>query len=544
EYIEGETLEQRLKRRGALPAEEFGEIATQLLEAVGYAHARRVAHGDIAPSNIMLSTRDGRPNFVRLIDFGLASVLGSRDPAREGALSGTVAYTAPEQIRGEPVDARADVYALGALFYHMLSGTPPFTGGSAGAVLQKHLSETPSFLSEHLPRDHGVSRELVALIHECLAKSPEDRPASADELAEEMIEAMPGVRGRVRRRATLGDIATLEASAVGRHVAAASTSSWRVVPERDAPLGAAVTPVDSSSAFMTAYVSPAPRRRRRSWALALGTAVPVAVGALLAFALIDRGAASRQSEATELAEDGLERVAEAERLGERGEFEAAERVLDGLDPQVAALPDAAARIRAVRKRVEIDKLLRAGAELEQQGELTPALLVYDEVLELDSANLEARKRSARLRERAPAERADEPGGARVELRSRPSARVLVDGVDQGETPLTLEVAPGEHELSLVAEGRVTWTETLELAAGDNDAVERTLAPAEPSSTKPDKQQASTQAGKQASKKASKKAGKKADKSQESARPDEGGDAKPDKPFLPDEKKENGVFMPM
>ncbi len=192
EYLDGEPLRRFLARRGRLALQEFTPIATQVLAAVGFAHDRNIMLRDIKPANIMLCEREGKANFVKLLDFGLAKLVdGDDEEVTKSHVIGTAGYLAPEQIKGEPVDLRVDVYALGVLFYLMLAGESPIVGENDGALLYNHVHGTPKPLGEHLPEGHNVPELLIALVHQCLEKDPQRRPADANEVAEALFECVP-----------------------------------------------------------------------------------------------------------------------------------------------------------------------------------------------------------------------------------------------------------------------------------------------------------------------------------------------------------------
>jgi serine/threonine-protein kinase len=192
ELIEGETLEQRLQR-GTLTLAETLTYARQMAEALDHAHRRGVTHRDLKPSNVMI-TRAG----VKLLDFGLArwtqqqagyqrqSGDGTPRPAgvesltEKGTILGTLHYMAPEQIEGRPVDARADIFAFGAVLYEMLTSRKAFDGGSAAAVMGAVLNTTPS-----LEALNGLGPSaLPRIVGKCLAKDPDDRWQTARDLAD------------------------------------------------------------------------------------------------------------------------------------------------------------------------------------------------------------------------------------------------------------------------------------------------------------------------------------------------------------------------
>jgi len=184
EFVAGETLGERLKR-GSLPVEEAIPLTTQIASGVAAAHDAGVVHRDLKPDNVMV-----RPDgLVKVLDFGLATAVdasstGSIVETRaavtvEGTIAGTVRYMSPEQARGLLVDARSDVFSLGAMLYEMLCAQPPFEGATATDVMVAILEREPAPLSVRRP---AVPREVQAVVARCLEKDPKRRFASAREL--------------------------------------------------------------------------------------------------------------------------------------------------------------------------------------------------------------------------------------------------------------------------------------------------------------------------------------------------------------------------
>ncbi|HEY8379932.1 MAG TPA: serine/threonine-protein kinase [Nannocystis sp.] len=191
EYVSGETLDRYVRRKGRLTLAEFVPIAAQVLKGLGEAHSRGIIHRDIKPANIMLCERQGRANYVKILDFGLAKLVsGSSDITKQNVL-GTPTCLSPEQILGEKVDQRVDVYAVGILFYFMLTGVMPFAADNDASVLYKHVHEKPQPIQELLPPDHGVPEGVLELISRCLEKSREKRPRDANEVVEGLIDQVP-----------------------------------------------------------------------------------------------------------------------------------------------------------------------------------------------------------------------------------------------------------------------------------------------------------------------------------------------------------------
>ena len=175
-YVEGSDLKARLGD-GPLSEEETVAVAMQVGGALDAAHERGLVHGDVKPSNVLI---DGQGH-AYLADFGLTKRLGDEhSPAGEAQLMGTIDYVAPEQIRGDPVDGRADIYSLGCLLYECLAGRQPFKRGNDAAVLYAHLEDEP-------PATGSAADPVIA---KALAKKPDDRYQSCAELVEAARDAL------------------------------------------------------------------------------------------------------------------------------------------------------------------------------------------------------------------------------------------------------------------------------------------------------------------------------------------------------------------
>jgi serine/threonine-protein kinase len=178
-YVEGESLRERLDREGELPVHDAVRILAEVTDALAYAHSRDVVHRDMKPDNIMLS---GRHPLV--MDFGIAKAVnpttGSQHSTTAGVTLGTPAYMAPEQAAADPhLDHRVDIYALGVIGYELLTGAPPFGGGSSQQILGAHMSQQPQPISSRRP---SIPPRLATLIMQCLEKRPADRPQTADDI--------------------------------------------------------------------------------------------------------------------------------------------------------------------------------------------------------------------------------------------------------------------------------------------------------------------------------------------------------------------------
>jgi eukaryotic-like serine/threonine-protein kinase len=183
ELVEGETLADRL-RGGPMPPEEAAAVAVDVCRALEAAHSRGLIHRDVKPGNVMLLP-DGR---VKVVDFGIARAAGSDTLTGTGVVLGSTAYLAPEQASGQPVDERADLYALGCVLYEMLTGAVPFSADTPVATMYRHVNEDPPPPSSIRPVPAG----LEAVLMRCLEKDPRRRFGSAVDLEHALLAARGG----------------------------------------------------------------------------------------------------------------------------------------------------------------------------------------------------------------------------------------------------------------------------------------------------------------------------------------------------------------
>jgi serine/threonine-protein kinase len=186
EYLPGLTLDQLVKRHGPLPPARAIHFLRQVCAALREAHGIGLVHRDVKPGNVMVCERGGLHDTIKLLDFGLVLPQGKgADGERltqEQAIMGTPAFMSPEQAGGqEALDARSDIYSVGALAYFLLTGRPPFTGGSPLQTLAAHLYEQPAPLRQQRP---DIPGDVEAVVLRCLAKKPADRFPDAESLGE------------------------------------------------------------------------------------------------------------------------------------------------------------------------------------------------------------------------------------------------------------------------------------------------------------------------------------------------------------------------
>src|SRR3954471_2456643 len=279
-YVPGDDVRSLVRREGHLNAERAARIVAQLAGALDEAHAAGLVHRDIKPANVLLTAED----HVYLTDFGLTkhalSVAGATKP---GHWVGTLDYVAPEQIRGERIDARADVYALGCVLFFALTGVVPFRRDSDEARLWAHLSEPPPKPTDLVPE---IPDAFDPVIERALAKDPEERYPSAGDLGRAATAAAANRRpAEPERLVAKGAAAPIESptvSAAARPEAlpAAQASDTQRQPEAE-----------------TTVLKPS----KRPWALvAAGLVLAAAVGVIAALALGDdsRGTAAKKPDVT------------------------------------------------------------------------------------------------------------------------------------------------------------------------------------------------------------------------------------------------------
>ncbi|HEU0036292.1 MAG TPA: protein kinase [Kofleriaceae bacterium] len=256
ELVRGRTLASELARGPLLPARVV-RIATQTLKALGEAHALGVVHRDVTPSNILLVDFIGDPDFVKLLDFGVASDAESPRLTHTGQTLGTPRYMAPEQVMGRPIDARTDLYALGLVLAEALTGRPVFETESALAACFQNASTEPV----PLPRA-VLDGPLGEVIAKATQKRPEDRFASAAEMLA-MVERGPVAVRPGRRRAPATDVVArrnrmapaIVLTIVGSVAVTAGVLAWHPW-SREAPAQAAAAPTASPTASPTVGSAP------------------------------------------------------------------------------------------------------------------------------------------------------------------------------------------------------------------------------------------------------------------------------------------------
>lgn len=217
EYVEGETLAERLKR-GKLEVADAVRICAQIADAIHQGHKLGMVHRDLKPSNVLI---DGKGN-AKVCDFGLALEEGTQDE-RRGEISGTYAYMSPEQHRGDShlLDGRSDIWSLGVIFYECLAGRPPFRGKNRVEVYEEILTRDPRPLRQ---LDDSIPEPLDALCRRCLSRNVAERLATALDFQRALTEGDGGRKGRERTRLVWAALAALGV------VLAANVAAYFVIP--------------------------------------------------------------------------------------------------------------------------------------------------------------------------------------------------------------------------------------------------------------------------------------------------------------------------
>jgi eukaryotic-like serine/threonine-protein kinase len=207
EFIEGRSLREAIQQEGPFSPARALAIALQVAASLSDAHAHSIVHRDLKPDNVMLQDRGKHKDVVRVLDFGIAKL---RDDNRAtqaamtqaGDMLGTPQYMAPEQIRGEAIDGRTDVYALGCMIYEMVTARLPYEAPTIMAMLSKHLLETPVPPTQRRP-ELALPPAIDQLVLSAMAKNPDERPATMDQLSELMTALQATLPGDPNRSGVL-----------------------------------------------------------------------------------------------------------------------------------------------------------------------------------------------------------------------------------------------------------------------------------------------------------------------------------------------------
>jgi serine/threonine-protein kinase len=182
EFVSGETLDRLCERSGAIEPDRAAYVIDSILSALEHAHRAGIVHRDVKPANVMVTEEGG----IKIMDFGIARVLGAEQKTVDFRLMGTPAYMSPEQVMGQEVDGRTDLYSVGVLFYRLLTGALPFNADTALGMLQRQIRDTPTPISVHQPT---LPEWCDQIVQRALAKTPSDRFQSAEEFRDALSRA-------------------------------------------------------------------------------------------------------------------------------------------------------------------------------------------------------------------------------------------------------------------------------------------------------------------------------------------------------------------
>jgi eukaryotic-like serine/threonine-protein kinase len=266
EYLSGRSLARVIAEDQPIPEGRVVHIGAQILAALAEAHALGIIHRDLKPENVMLESRRDEPDFVKVLDFGIAKLNEPGDGAgkltQAGIVCGTPGYMSPEQVRGDELDPRSDLYSVGVILYEMLTAKLPFEADTPMGLVTKHLVEAVPPLGVRKPGLH-VSPGLEALVLSCLAKNREERPGSAEELRASLLTW--AAQGEPKGRPTPPPARTLIMDAAEAREPLARPESGGVKVWRPPTAPAAGAPPRTGPQLTQAVArTPAPRRLERT----------------------------------------------------------------------------------------------------------------------------------------------------------------------------------------------------------------------------------------------------------------------------------------
>ncbi|MAQ16262.1 MAG: hypothetical protein CMN30_15910 [Sandaracinus sp.] len=420
EYLDGRSLVDVMREEGPLPVSRALHYVLQISAAIGVAHAQGIVHRDVKPENLVVINRHGDPDFVKVLDFGIARLLWGEHTAltQSGVIFGTARYISPEGASGEPTDARSDVYSIGVLAYQLLTGVTPFEASTPVAMLMKHIHEAPPDL-RRMGVGAQVPAEIADVIMRCLEKRPDQRWDDASQLASALTLAAQhaNVTLPVARR------------------------TWSLVPEASASYG---------TASLTGHPAPHLRlpKKKGPSPLALGLAFVLGAGAVTGGALVLRDALTEEREVDPHAET----LASAEAALAAGHFDSPPR--DNVEAlTTAVLAEDPGNAQALRIRGEAVERLRARASAARaSGDLDGAETELLRVLAFLPADRDARTALAEVESEQRAARA--PAGVHVEPEEavRGQAATFVGVVEPGgprDGEARFEIRRGRRRLRTV-----------------------------------------------------------------------------------------------
>lgn len=409
EYAEGGTMKDLLKQKKKLSPEETTSIFSQICSAVSYAHKKGIVHRDLKPANIMVS-KDGK---AKILDFGIARITTTTATITQtGTVMGTPAYMSPEQVRGERVDHRSDIFSLGVVLYELLTGKRPFEGKAPTTVIFKIVNEAPTSIRTHVP---ALPKDTDGLFERVLAKKSADRFQTADELAQAVTEVLAGKKLEVIKKKRVARLALTVGVPAGVLLILASFYFYREIERRALKVEGMPT-------------------------------VHEAVVAKEVEEVVSK----------ELAAPPLEKLAAAPKEKPPAKAPPA-------PPEEVAPKEVPAKEVPPKEVAEVPKEEAVPKELplpptpkEVEAEVAPAP--------------PPEKIAAVPKKPFP------PPDVKVVFQATPPAMVYVDGIERDYTPLTLDFKPGKHIVKMEIPGYKSYTETIQLQPGQPKKIIHSFPP--------------------------------------------------------------------
>lgn len=482
EYVDGLQLDRPVREQDGFDSSRFLHVAEQLLDAVGQAHREGLIHRDLKPSNIMLEQRGERDDFVKVLDFGLAKLVsGEEDVTKQHSLVGSMPYLAPEQICGDPVDQRSDVYSLGIVLYFMLTARKPFRGPTT-SILYDQVHSDPPPLELHVSDPSAFSPELFEIVRACLKKEPDERPKNATAVLERLRRLDPvEFDANTTSPPSISTRSASESDASDSQHYEMEPSSSELVqtnPEtaehhefhRSEPRRISSRDSASESTKKTEPLGLSMRkdgwdettRLRKTGRFFVFTAIAFLIGGgALLFAwsspdVDDRAEAGDTEVKSESDRANHERWNRFDRLIEYGEVESARGLLESLKENGTASRETEERLDRAERRLQAARLYESALEARARRRLGVARERLKKVEDLagDFRNTaDLRDELARY--------------ARLTVRADRESPVRVDGRDVGTTPVGIWLEAGEHEVEILREEGSSSTKSVQLGPGEN-----------------------------------------------------------------------------
>ncbi len=360
EYIEGEALTDLIDREGVLALQRAVNILRQVGEALQAAHDLGIVHRDLKPDNIMITRgRDGS-DVVKVVDFGIAKAMGGEEGqkvTKTGLVVGTPEYMSPEQLAGDKLDGRSDLYSLALVFYRMLTGALPFQADTAQEVMIKRLTDEPMPLNHALPGANFPLR-LQQVMDRALQRMPQDRYATVSEFVRDAVAAVS------QMAAAPAGVDTEGATQILSNVETAATLQ---IPRTRVAAGRAVTPDTASPQPAVTLGAPPRARKGRQTAIVAAAAALIAVGGgAAALVLSNRNVATQPQEGTQgaaaVTQDTAGRVAPSTVSSRSGEGISQPQGAVPAEPRSARGAAGEATVRETEVRLPGIRVTTEGAE--------------------------------------------------------------------------------------------------------------------------------------------------------------------------------------